>query len=251
MRTLLLLLISYTTIAQPQYPQQVYSQHTRLGMNGPIKSVTTYKYTRLKYKPNQPEKTKGILYSVIKNYYDTSGLITKDSTAIIYNRQQQAYGYCKTYTYTIHNNTPAIHIYTQHDCVPPHDNKSTLSTIVTLTQPDSNAILAREYDSDTIPKQLSQTLTSYRFTVSDSLIIRTVFNASQEKTHHHGTSTYQYDAYRNFTHTTLTIGNTPQQTIKHDIQTIDDYGNALYMLNFTNNSTTPEFMTRYEYEYYE
>lgn len=228
----------------------VYSIHTRLGMNGRIKHVTAYKYTKLKYSKNKPEEATGTLYSVIKNWYDAAGYIVQDSTAIFYN-PQSAYGFCKNYTYSTQDSTPVIFITTRFDCMPPYDNKARENTIVELTTPDDSTVLAREYKGTTLSKKRKETISSYRFTMRDSLLRKTVFEAYKKGTRHYGTSTYQYDQYNNFTQTTLKIGESAQQLINHKISTIDDYGNALRMLNYINYATEPEFLTVYEFEYYE
>lgn len=250
MRTILLLFCWYTGLAQSAEPTQVYSIHTRLGMNGRIKHVTTYKYTKLKYSKGKEADATGTLYSVIKNWYDTSGRITQDSTAIFYNAQS-AFGYCKDYTYTVQDSTAIILINTRFDCMPPYDNKAIDRTIVELTTPNDSTILAREYRGTELTKKRKAIVSSYRFTMRDSLLHKTVFDAYKKGKHHYGTSTYKYDSYNNFTHTTLTIGETPQQTIQHKVSLIDDYGNALRMLNYVDNNPDPEFMTVYEFEYYE
>lgn len=249
MRLFLLILITSQAIAQHVPPATVYGMHTRLGMNGNIKTVTTYKYTRLKYNQQSPETTKGTLYSVIKNRYDTAGRIVQDSTAIYYN-SESAHGYCKTYSYDSVNNTHVINIVTRFDCFPPFDNKASLSTIVELTTPDNSTVLAREYDGHELKKKRSKVLTSYRFTLKGGLIQRTVFDAYKKGVRYYGSSTYKYDRYKNFTETTLKVAETDKQVIKHKVLKIDDYGNALYMLNFINNNEEPEFMTKYEFEYY-
>lgn len=247
MRTIVLLLLSYASVAQQ--PADVYSQYTRLGMNGPVKTVTTYKYTRLKYTKGKEEQTTGTLYSVIKNWYDTAGHIIQDSTALYYN-PKAADGYCKTYRYDTVDNTPVIHIITRFDCLPAHDNKPPERSIIELTAPNDSTILAREYAGATLPRNRSRIVSSYRFFVRNGLIRKTIFDAYQKRHRFYGDAIYQYDKYNNFTQTTLTIGETPKQVTKHKILTIDDHGNALRMLNFINNAPQPDFMTKYEYEYY-
>lgn len=250
MRILLFILLSYAATAQQISPGDIYSKHTRLGMNGSIKTVTAYKYTRLKFKKEKPGETKGTIYSVIKNWYDSAGRITQDSTALYYNAES-AHGYCKNYTYTEQNSTPVIYITTRFDCFPPYDNKATIATITELTIPDGNTVLAREYDGREIESKRGKVLTSYRFTIDSGLIRRTVFDAFKKGVHHSGTSMYQYDKYGNFTQTTLDVDGMDKEVITHKVLKIDHRGNALFMLNFTNNSEEPEFMTRYEFEYYE
>lgn len=250
MRILLLMLLCYTSFGQAADPAEVYSLHTRLGMNGRIKHVTTYKYTNLKYKKDKEVEATGTLYSVIKNWYDTTGRITHDSTAIFYNAQS-AFGYCKDYSYTMQDSIAVILINTRFDCMPPYDNKAIDPTIVELTAPNDSTILAREYRGKELDKRRKAIVSSYRFTMRDSLLHKTVFDAYKKGKRHYGTSTYKYDTYNNFTHTTLTIGETSQQTIQHKVSLIDDYGNALRMLNYVDNNPEPEFMTVYEFEYYE
>lgn len=250
MRTLLLILLCYTSFGQNTDPTLVYSLHTRLGMNGRIKHVTTYKYTKLKYSTGKEADATGTLYSVIKNWYDSAGRIIHDSTAIFYNAQS-AFGYCKDYTYTLQDSIPIILISTRFDCMPPYDNKAIDHTIVELTIPNNSTILAREYNGTELSKRRKTVISSYRFTMRDSLLHKTVFDAYKKGKHHYGTSTYRYDRYKNFTHTTLTIGETPQQTIQHKVSLIDDYGNALRMLNYVDDNPEPEFMTVYDFEYYD
>lgn len=242
--------LAYTTTAQPQAEHLVYSIHTSLGMNGPLKTVTTYKYTRLKYTVGKEETAKGTLYSVIKNWYDRSGLIIADSTATYFN-PQSAEGYCKTYEYTYRDSTPVIIISTRFGCVPPYDHPRTQLSIVELTSPNDSTVLAREYPGAELPRNRSKVLTSYRFTLRDSLIQRTVFEAWVNRKHHYGSSAYLYDSYNNFTQTTLSVNEAPEETIKHKIFKFNRHGNALLMLNYVNDDTEPEFMTMYEYEYYE
>lgn len=250
MRTLLLILLYNTSFGQAIDPAQVYSLHTRLGMNGRIKHVTAYKYTNLKYTKGKESEATGTLYSVIKNWYDSTGLITHDSTAIFYNTQS-AFGYCKDYTYAKQDSTEVILVNTRFDCMPPYDNKAVDPTIVELTIPNDSTILAREYSGTALSKKRKAVVSSYRFTMRDSLLHKTVFDAYKKGKHHYGTSTYRYDSYKNFTHTTLTIGETPQQTIQHTVSLIDDYGNALRMLNYVDDNPEPEFMTVYDFEYYD
>lgn len=238
------------TTAQPPTEQLVYSIHTSLGMNGPIKTVTTYKYKRLKYSPGKDEEAKGTLYSVIKNWYDSSGLIVADSTATYFN-PKVAEGYCKTYDYSFRESVPVIHITTRFGCVPPYNHPHTQLSIVELTSPNDSTVLAREYSGTELPRNRGKVLTSYRFTLRDNLIQRTVFEAWENRKHHYGTSTYQYDSYKNFTQTTLTVNESPKEIIRHKIFKIDRHGNALRMFNYINDSPEPEFMTVYEYEYYE
>ncbi len=250
MKILLIILLAHTSVAQPAREQAVYSIHTSLGMNGPIKTVTTYKYTRLKYPTGKEAEARGTLYSVIKNWYDSSGLIIADSTATYFN-PKVAEGYCKSYEYSFRDSTPVILITTRFGCVPPYDNPRTQLSIVELTSPNDSTVLAREYPGTKLPRNHSKVLTSYRFTMRDSLIQRTVFEAWENRKHHYGTSTYLYDAYNNFTQTTLTVNEAPRETIKHKIFKIDRHGNALRMFNYINDNAEPEFMTIYEYEYYE
>lgn len=250
MRTLLLILFSYTTMAQQLTPQAVYSRYTRLGMNGPLKTVTTFKYTRLKYKDGKEADTKGILYSVIKNEYDTLGRIIRDSNVTFINRNT-AVGYCRDYIYTIEDSTSVILITTHFDCYPPYDNHATVETITELTTPDKNTVLAREYDGTTLPRKRSKPMNSYRFLVEDTLIQKTVFDAYNKGVRHYGNAIYLYDGYGNFTQTNLTVGEVSKEEIKHKVLKIDDYGNAIHMLNFINNEREPDFMTKYEFEYYE
>jgi|GEM_PF-6615041 len=254
MRVLLLILFCYSGFAQPTDPAVIYGVHTRLGMNGPVRQVTTYKYTNLKLRKGKEAETKGTLYSVIKNIYDTSGRIVQDSTAIFYN-PKSAYGYCKDYIYSSQNGRPVILITTRFDCMPPYDNKATVPTItvptiVELSTPDDSTILAREYEGIELTKKRKKIVTSYRFIFSEGLIRRTVFDAYKKGVRHTGSSTYQYDQYNNFTQTTLKVGETSQQVIRHEISNIDAYGNALRMLNYINDDTEPDFMTIYEFEYY-
>lgn len=247
---ILIVLLAYTGKAQLPIEQLVYSMHTSLGMNGPIKTVTTYKYTRLKYSPGKEGEAKGTLYSVIKNRYDSTGLIVADSTATYLN-PKVAEGYCKTYEYSFMDSTPVILITTRFGCVPPYDHPRTQLSIVELTSQNDSTVLAREYPGTELPRNRSKVLTSYRFTLRDSLIQRTVFEAWENRKHHYGVSTYQYDSYNNFTQTTLTVNESPKETISHKIFKIDRHGNALLMFNYINDSPEPEFMTMYEYEYYE
>lgn len=249
MRTLILILLSYTAIAQNQ-PADVYSQYTRLGMNGPIKTVTAYKYTKLKFDINGKQKNDGVLYSVIKNWYDTSGRISQDSTAIYYN-PKAAIGYCKTYTYDSQAHAPVILITTRFDCMPPYDNKATVATIVELTMQNDSTVAAIEYSGHNIETKRKKVQTAYRFFVDSGLIRKTVFdNLSKNKEEVSGTATYKYDQYHNFTETTLTVGG-KKEVIQHKISHIDDQGNATRMLNYVNKNNVPEFMTVYEFEYYE
>lgn len=249
MRTLILILLSYTSFAQPANQQAIYSLHTRLGMNGPVKSVTAYKYTRLKYTEGKDTLTTGTLYSVIKNEYDTAGLIIHDSTVTFYGPKNME-GYCKDYTYNIVDSTPVIQIFTHYDCVPYHDNKPPQETIVVLSSPSDSMVLAREYYGNTLPQRGQKFATSYRFTLRDGLIQKTYFEAYVKRRKQYGTTTYEYDQYNNFTQTTITVGEAPKQVVHHKISTIDDYGNALHMLNFINKDKEPEFMTIYQFEYY-
>ncbi|MCB0697705.1 MAG: hypothetical protein KDC07_10090 [Chitinophagaceae bacterium] len=228
----------------------IYSIHTRLGMNGHIRHVTTYKYTNLKHIGTGAEHAKGTLYSVIKNWYDTSGYIVHDSTAIFYN-PRSAYGYCKEYTYSQQNGTLVILINTRFDCMPPYDNKAIVPTIVELTVPNDSTVLAREYEGTELQKIRKNIVSSYRFTVVGGLIRTTVFDAYKKGKSHNGISTYTYDEYNNFTQTTLKVGESPQQVIDHKISTIDDHGNTIRMLNFVDNNPEPDFMTIYEFEYYD
>lgn len=249
MRTLLLILFCYTATAQTS-PALVYGVHTRLGMNGNIKHVTTYKYTKLKkYKKDKEAETEGTLYSVIKNWYDTTGRITHDSTALFYNKQS-AFCYTKDYHYAEQDGVPVILITTRFDCMPPYDNKAVEETIVELTMPDDTTVLAREYKGHTLPKVRPTIESSYRFTWRDGLIRKTVFEAYRKGQRHYGTTTYMYDQYNNFTQTNITIGETPRETIQHKVLLIDDPGNALHMLNFVNKNPRPDFMTEYVFEYY-
>ncbi|MBW7914179.1 MAG: hypothetical protein H3C54_10915, partial [Taibaiella sp.] len=199
---LLFLFCKLNVSAQHAREQLVYSLHTSLGMNGPLKTVTTYKYTRLKYTEGNEEAAKGTLYSVIKNWYDSTGLIVADSTATYFN-PKVAEGYCKTYEYSFRDSTPVILIITRFGCVPPYDHPRTQHSIVELSTPNDSTVLAREYPSTELPRNRGKVLTSYRFTLRDSLIQRTVFEAWENRKHHYGTSTYLYDAYNNFTQTTL------------------------------------------------
>lgn len=247
---LLFLFCKLNVSAQHAREQLVYSLHTSLGMNGPLKTVTTYKYTRLKYTEGNEEAAKGTLYSVIKNWYDSTGLIVADSTATYFN-PKVAEGYCKTYEYSFRDSTPVILIITRFGCVPPYDHPRTQHSIVELSTPNDSTVLAREYPSTELPRNRGKVLTSYRFTLRDSLIQRTVFEAWENRKHHYGTSTYLYDAYNNFTQTTLTVNAAPKETIRHKIFKIDRHGNALRMFNYINDNPEPEFMTVYEYEYYE
>ena len=244
------MLSTSVTTAQPPTEQLIYSMHTSLGMNGPIKTVTTYKYTRLKYSPGKEEEAKGTLYSVIKNRYDSTGLIVADSTATYLN-PKVAEGYCKTYEYSFIDSTPVILITSRFGCVPPYDHPRTQLSIVELTSPNDSTVLAREYPGTELPRNRSKVLTSYRFTLRDSLIQRTVFEAWENRKHHYGTTTYLYDSYNNFTQTTLTVNESPKETISHKIFKIDRHENALLMFNYINENPEPEFMTVYEYEYYE
>lgn len=250
MRTLLLILCCYSSLAQPADPAFIFGMHTRLGMNGHIKQVTTYKYTNLKYPNSKEQEARGTLYSVIKNKYDTAGYIIQDSTAIFYN-PKSAYGYCKDYRYSIQENQQLITITTRFDCMPPYDNKAIVPTIVVLTNPSDSTILAREYEGRELTKRRRGFVSSYRFTLGNGLIQRTIFEAYKKGQRLSGTSAYQYDQYNNFTQTTIKVGETPQQVILHKISTIDDYGNALRMLNYLDDNPEPEFMTVYEYEYFE
>lgn len=250
MRILILILLCHSAFAQPADPALVFGMHTRLGMNGNIKQVITYKYTNLKYTKGKELETKGTLYSVIKNKYDTAGRIVQDSTAIFYN-PKSAYGYCKDYQYSSQNNQQLILITTRFDCMPPYGNKATVPTVVELKNPDDSTILAREYEGYELTKKRKGIVSSYRFTLGNGLIQRTVFEAYKKGKRLSGTSTYQYDEYNNFTHTNLKVGETPKQVIQHKISTIDDYGNALRMLNFIDDNPEPEFMTVYEFEYYD
>lgn len=250
MRILPLILVTYTSFAQPAPEQLVYSMHTSLGMNGPIKTVTTYKYTRLKYTAGNEESAKGTLYSVIKNWYDSSGLIVADSTATYFN-PKVAEGYCKTYEYSFKDSTPVILITTRFGCVPSYDHPRTQLSIVELSLPNDSTVLAREYPGTELPRNRSKVLTSYRFTLRDSLIQRTVFEAWENRKYHYGTTTYLYDSYKNFTQTSLTVNESAKETIRHKIFKIDRHGNALRMFNYINDNPEPEFMTVYEYEYYE
>ncbi len=247
MRTLLLVLICHATLAQSIDPALIYSIHTRLGMNGRIKHVTTYKYTNLKQKKGN--EITGTLYSVIKNSYDSVGYIIHDSTAIFYN-PKSAYGYCKDYKYHTEENKHIIQITTRFDCMPPYDNKAIVPTVIELTTPDDSTILAREYNGTELLQKRGKLVSSYRFTLGNNLIQRTVFEAYKKRIRHAGSSTYLYDEYNNFKQTTLKIGATPKQVIQHKISNIDGYGNALRMLNYINNNPEPEFMTVYQFEYY-
>lgn len=250
MRILILMLFCFSATAQGTDPALVYGVHTRLGMNGKIKQVTTYKYTKLKYKKGQEAQAEGTVYSIIKNWYDTSGRIIHDSTAMFYNKQS-AFCYTKDYEYTRHEGGQRINITTRFDCAPPHDNKAIEETVVELTMPDDSTVLAREYKGRELNKQRPAIETSYRLTWRDGLIRKTVFDTYRKGLQHSGTSTYRYDQFNNFTHTTLSVGETSKETIQHRVSLIDDYGNALRMLNYVNNSPAPDFMTVYEFEYYE
>lgn len=245
-----LFFIAARATAQNIPENRVYSMHTSLGMNGLIKTVTTYKYTRLKYTAGNEESAKGTLYSVIKNWYDSSGLIVADSTATYFN-PKVAEGYCKAYAYSYRDSTPVILITTRFGCVPPFDHPRTQLSIVELTSLNDSTVLAREYPGSELPRNRSKILTSYRFTLRDSLIQRTVFEAWENRKHHYGTTTYLYDSYNNFTQTTLTVNEAPKETIRHKIFKIDRHGNALLMFNYINDNPEPEFMTMYEYEYYQ
>lgn len=247
LKTLLLLLISYTSIGQPINPHEVYSLHTRLGMNGNIKSVTAYKYTRLKYTEGQDTLTTGTLYSVIKNEYDTVGLIVRDSTVIFYT-QKTAYGYCKTYSYDKLDSTNMIHILTRYDCIPYHDNTRPEETTVILSPPNDYTVIAKEYPTN---QRDGKPIATYRFSLSSGQIKRIYFEAYVKRRKEYCTTSYKYDQYGNFTETTILLGDTPKQVIHHKISTIDAYGNALRMLNFINDEKEPDFMTVYKFEYYE
>ena len=230
-------------------PAMVYSQYTRLGMNGNIKTVTTYKYTKLKFRKGDELNTKGTLYSVIKSWYDSSGRITHDSTAIYYN-PQSAIGYCKTYTYDTQKRSSVILITTRFDCMPPYDNKAIVETVVELKQ-QGNTIAAIEYSGSSVEQRSKKVQTAYRITVDSGLIQKTVFdNYTKNRDQTSGTATYKYDQYNNFTQTTLNVGGR-KELILHKVSHIDDYGNATRMLNFVNDNPVPEFMTEYEFEYYE
>src|SRR5690606_10655980 len=148
-----------------------------------------------------------------------------------------AYGYCKDYQYTMQDSVPVILITTRFDCYPPYDNKAVEETIVELTMPNDSTVLAREYKGTEFTRRNKEAVSSYRFTVRYGLIRRTVFLAYKKGREHSGTSTYKYDSYNNFTETTLKVGETKQDVIRHDISNIDPEGNALRMLNYINDNT--------------
>ncbi len=246
---IVILLFGYPAVAQTN-PAQVYSKYTRLGMNGNIKTVTTYKYSKLKFAKGDEQNATGTLYSVIKNWYDTTGRIVQDSTAIYYN-PQSAVGYCKTYNYDTQMQAPVILITTRFDCMPPYNNKATVETIVELKQQNDSVVAAIEYSGSSIKTFRKKVQTAYRFFVDSGLIRKTVFdNLTKNRDQTSGTATYKYDRYNNFTETTLTVAG-KHEVIQHKISHIDDYGNATRMLNYVNKNEQPEFMTVYEFEYYE
>ena len=237
------------SFAQPD-PAAIYSLQTRLGINGSIKVITAYKYAEVQYTAGNEDQAKGKLYSVIRNYYDMLGRIARDSTALFYNAKT-AVGYCKTYTYGREDSTDVIYITTRFDCVPPDISNATEQTVIELVQQNDSVTLAKEYAGNTLTDKRKTLITSFRFIVKNGLLQRTVFSNYGNRRREGGTGsyTYQYDDYGNFTHTIIEYGSGYVNT-QHKISVIDDHGNALRMLNFSNGNKEPEFMTTYEIEYY-
>ncbi|MCB0699131.1 MAG: hypothetical protein H6551_13480 [Chitinophagales bacterium] len=249
MRILLLILFSATCFAQDD-PRMAYSLYSRLGINGPVKTIITKKYTRLKYNAEDKKSTKGIIYSVIKNWYDTMGRLTQDSLVMYYNRDQGAIGYCKTYTYDSVKGQPVINVTTKFNCIPPYDNDAEIQSVIEFTTVNDSVMTAQEFtDNDSYGTGL-QPVASYRFYLTDTLLRRTTYNIYR-KDRQTGSSSYEYDQYGNFTKTIEKNSTLPAVDIRHDVLVIDANGNATQMLNYQDAETKPEFMTLYEIEYYE
>lgn len=250
MRTILLILLSLSATAQQADPRMAYSQYTRLGINGPVKTVTAYKYTDLQYNTNDKKATKGFLYSVIKNWYDSNGMITRDSTALFINKHGGVRAVCRSYDYELPEDKHvfAIAIATEKNCLT--NNYDPLEYTFLVFKPDNgNAVTATEYS---ITKGQKNMQYGYSFIYKDTLLQQTTFTNLMEKGNVQTVySTFEYDKYGNFTSTTEKMDERPQTVTRHNVLTIDSYGNATQMLNFLNDAKEPEFMTVYEIEYYD
>lgn len=259
MRILLLLLFISTNLFAQDDPRMAYSQYSRLGINGPVKSITTYKYTNLKYDDSIKENTEGTLYSVIKNEYDSSGYLIHDSTIIFINKQSASVGYYRDYTYSDSPDNNTILVETAFEAEELLDEKRGQGQLLVL----SNLVCSWQRRNLVLVKDINimgkrgkkgepALQGSYRFYYEDSLIVRT--NADEyekgKKTVDVDAS-YEYDEYGNFTRTIEKVGNAPKKTIRHEVLKIDTHGNATLMLNYENDSPKPDFMTSYHIEYYE
>lgn len=254
MRLLLLLLFvsANYAFAQSIDPTQVYGMHTRLGINGPVRSVTAYKYSKLKYNATDKKATTGTLYSVVKNYYDTAGRVIRDSVAHYYNKTQAEHT-CHEYAYHYERGKHTITVSTTFNCAA-DTSISTYSLITTdvkgslFTFKEYTRHLTIRSHGTTEEKELTNT---YRVVIKDSLVESVVYDLYEkgEKVRE-GRMEYAYDKYGNFTQTTERIDEQPKNEIRHEVLVIDAYGNATLMLNYEHGAKTPSFMTRYEIEYY-
>lgn len=246
-----LLIITTSTHAQVAEPAKVYSDYSRLGINGPVKTVTIYKYNKLNYTPNEEDSTTGKLYSVIKHWYDTSGYLIKDSSLTFYN-SKQAMGACRTYSYTTSGDTVAMYMTARYNCVPPYDNNDVDNFITYFQQQNDSLIIAKQYNSHNGKRYKKQPSIVINFFVVEGLIVR-----SSYKTYVKGeavtqsTQEHSYDKYGNFTNSIEKRYSLPAKKIKHKVSHIDEMGNATRMLNFVDDSPIPEFLTTYEIEYYD
>lgn len=250
MRLILLILLCNVAVAQTPDPRMAYSLYSRLGINGPVKTIVTEKYTRLKYNGEDKKSTKGTIYSVIKNWYDTAGRLIQDSLVMYYNKDQGAIGYCKTYTYDSLKDKPVINVTTKFNCIPPYDNNAEIKSVIEFARVNDSVVTAQEFTDNESYGTGRQPVASYRFYLTDTLLRRTTYNIYR-KSRQTGTSTYEYDQYGNFTKTIEKNSTLPAVDIRHEVLVIDAYGNATQMLNFQDAETKPEFMTLYEIEYYE
>lgn len=250
MRTLLLILLSFSATAQQADPRMAYGQYTRLGINGPVKSVTAYKYTDLQYNATDKKESRGFLYSVIKNWYDTTGIITRDSTALFINKQGGVRAVCRSYDYElpVEEDKYVIAIATDKNCGTRNNIPLEYSYLI-FQSDDEKSITATEYNITKGEKRMQY---GYRFFYKDTMLERTTFTNLMEKADVKTVySTFEYDKYGNFTSTKEKMDEHPQTITRHDVLTIDSYGNATLMLNFLNKDEEPDFMTVYEIEYYE
>lgn len=267
MRTLLLILFCFTATAQKDL-RMAFSQYSHLGINGPVKTITIYKYTNLEFDNDTKQNTTGTLYSVIKNSYDSSGYIIKDSTITFINKRGSYIGYYRNYTLTdsIKKNTMVVTTFferppEQYQTAKATDARVSLSSFFVF-KGNKDIVSARDYNliayNNLKGKKEMAIQGAYLFYLENSLIVRSKAEKYEPDIKHGKPqkavevySAYEYDEYGNFTQTTEKVGDAPAKTIRHEVLTIDDYGNATMMLNFINDAKVPEFMTRYEIEYYD
>lgn len=252
MRTLLLILFCFTATAQKDL-RMAFSQYSHLGINGSVKSITIYKYIKPDYDTDDKKNTTGTLYSTIKKEYNTEGYLIKDSIASVINRKKSVIGYCIYYQYT--NETtgaPIILQTTDFGCIPPYNNKAIKEAVIMFEEMNDSTVNIRTYSKNENGIHHLPQATFLLF-FQDTLIV----HSESDYYHYKGirlseqSARYRYDEYGNFTHTIERSGNDKIKTIRHEVLTIDDYGNATMMLNFINDAVVPEFITRYEIEYYE